>query len=293
MQGLIVNNISNMYYIKVEDEIYTCIARGKLKNEAISPVVGDSVEILIENKVNKEGVIEKIMPRKIYLKRPKIANITQIISVISSKNPKPDLFMLDKQLVYAEYLGIKPIIVINKVDLEKDEYIEEIKNLYTKIGYKVILTVANKSMGIDEVKRILKNNISAFSGNSGVGKSTLINSVFGTNVADEGVISNKNKKGKNTTTNVKLYELEKNSYIADTPGFSTFDICEISYKDLSKYFIEFKSHIDKCQYIGCSHIKEENCGVKKALQDGIISENRYNNFAKMYSDLKDREEHKW
>lgn len=267
MQGLIINNISNMYYVKTEDCTYTCMARGKLKNEDISPVVGDIVEISIENKENKEGVIEKIMPRKIYLKRPKIANITQIISVISSKNPKPDLLMLDKQLVYANYIGINPIIIINKVDLEKDEYIENIKNLYSKIGYKVILTIASESKGIDEVKKILKNNISAFSGNSGVGKSTLINRILGTNIADEGVISNKNKKGKNTTTNVRLYELEENAYIADTPGFSTFDIYEINYKDLSKYFIEFKSYINECQYIGCSHIKEENCGIKKALQE--------------------------
>lgn len=291
MQGLIISNISNTYDVKINDVIYKCNARGKFKNEEISPVVGDNVEILVTDEEKKEAVIEKILNRKVYLKRPKIANITQIICVISSKNPKPDLLMLDKQLAYAEYIGINPVILINKLDLNKE--VQEIKDTYGKIGYKVILTTAKEKEGIEELREVLKNNISAFSGNSGVGKSTLINGLFNSNISDEGVISSKNKKGKNTTTNISLYELEENSYIADTPGFSTFDIYEIKSEELAKYFIEFKEYISKCEYVGCSHIKEENCGVKEALNDNKISKERYDRFIKIYNDIKDKEDHRW
>lgn len=293
MQGLIISNISNIYNVKVEDKIYKCNARGKLKTEDISPVVGDNVEIKITDSNVNEAVIEKILERNIYLKRPKIANITQIICVISSKDPKPDLLMLDKQLAYAEYLGIKPIILINKIDLDKKNAIENIKDMYTKIGYKVILTVAKEKEGIEGLRETLKNNVSAFSGNSGVGKSTLINGLFESNISDEGVISTKNKKGKNTTTNISLYELDNNTFIADTPGFSTFDVYEIKSEDLAKYFKEFKEFIPNCEYVGCSHIKEENCGIKEALKENKISKERYDRFVKIYYDIKDKEEHKW
>ena len=155
------------------------------------------------------------MPRKTYIKRPKIANISQIIFVLSTKNPKPDLLMLDKQLVYAESLDITPIIVVNKIDLA--DTAQQIKDTYTKIGYDVILTNAKEGVGIEKIREKLKGQISAFSGNSGVGKSTIINALFEEEKTQEGEISTKNKKGKNTTTDIKLYELEENTYIADTP----------------------------------------------------------------------------
>lgn len=293
MQGLIINNISNIYNVKVENKIYKCNARGKLKNEEISPAVGDNVKISIIDENKDEAIIEKILERNTYIKRPKIANITQIICVISSKDPKPDLLMLDKQLIYAEYIGIKSIVVINKIDLDKKNDVENIKKIYTDIGYKVIITAAKDGKGIDELKEVLKNNISAFSGNSGVGKSTLINCLFDSKISNEGIISSKNKKGKNTTTSIKLYELSENTYIADTPGFSTFDVNEIKSEDLAKYFIEFKKYISECEYVGCRHIKEQKCGIKEALRREKISNERYERFVKIYNDLKDKEEHKW
>lgn len=285
MQGKIINNISNLYYIESNEQIYICNARGKLKEEGI--VVGDIV-----NFNENEHIIEKIEKRINYIKRPKISNITQIICVVSSKNPKPDLLMLDKQLAYAEYVGIKSVIVINKIDLNKEKA-EEIKQIYNNIGYEVVETNAKEKVGLDSLSRILENNISVFAGNSGVGKSTLLNSIFGKELSKSGLISNKNKKGKNTTTNISLYKLKKNEYIADTPGFSTFDISEIESNELAKYFKEFKNHIKECEYVGCRHIKEENCGIKNALQRNEISESRYQNFIKIYEELKDREEHKW
>lgn len=294
MQGIIIGNVSNQYLIEAENKtLYEAVARGKFKINEITPVVGDKVEIEVLDESKKTAVITKIFDRTNYIKRPKLANLTKLVFVISSKNPKPDLLMLDKQLAFAEFLEIDAIIVINKADLEKEENIEAIKEIYENIGYKVITTNAKERQGIDELRKELNNNISAFSGNSGVGKSTLLNAIFEKDVTQEGQISIKNKKGKNTTTAIRLYEIEKNTYIADTPGFSVFDIYEIETIDLYKYFKEFKEHEKNCEFVGCTHIKEKECGIRKAWEVGNISNSRYQNYIKIYEDLKDREEHKW
>lgn len=293
MQGLIVENISNLYKVKSQNKTYEATARGKFKKNNIIPVVGDIVEIRIMDETNKKAVIENIFPRKAYIKRPKLSNMTQIVFVISSKDPKPDLLMLDKQLAFAEYIGVKSIIVLNKTDLDKKEEFKNIENTYSKIGYKVILTNAKIKEGIANLKKELKNNINAFSGNSGVGKSTLINGIFNKNITQEGEISKKNRRGKNTTTSVKLYEIERDTYIADTPGFSTFEIAEIESKELCNYFKEFQKFISDCEFIGCTHIKEKNCGIKKAVENGHIDKHRYERFCKIYKQLKEKEERKW
>ncbi len=291
MKGIIVGNISNSYKIESSGKTYTATARGKFKNQDITPLVGDEVEIEVTDEVKEIAVIEEILPRKNEIKRPKMANIDQIMFIISTKNPKPDLLMLDKQLAYAEMLKIEPIIIINKCDLQ-DTY-EQIRKIYSEVGYKVIVTSAKEKQGIDEVKECLKNKISVFSGNSGVGKSSIINALFGIDKTQEGEISHKNKKGKNTTTDTKLYELEENTYIADTPGFSSFEISEIESVDLDKYFREFKQEIQECEFVGCTHIKEENCGIKKAIEEGKISKERYERYCKIYEELKEKEKYRW
>jgi len=199
--------------------------------------------------------------------------------------------MLDKQLAYVEKLQIEPIIIVNKIDLQ-DTY-KEIQDLYTSIGYKTIVTSAKQRLGIEEVKEIIKNKISVFSGNSGVGKSSIINAIFGVDKTQEGEISAKNKKGKNTTTDTKLYEIEENTYIADTPGFSSFEISEIESADLDKYFREFAQEVANCEFVGCTHIKEISCGIKDAIANGKISQERYERFCKIYEELKEKEKYKW
>ncbi len=291
-KGLIISNISNLYEVKIEDQIIECKPMGKIKQTELTPVVGDYVETeVIENEPNK-GMITKVLDRTMYSKRPKLANLTQIVLVVSLKSPKPDLLLLDKQLAYAEYLKIIPIICINKVDLGNEEILKNIHEVYEKIGYKVIDTIAKEGKGIEELRRVLKDNITAFSGNSGVGKSTLINRLFRKTKTLEGDISLKNQKGKNTTTSVTLYEID-NGYIADTPGFSTFTIEEIESENLCYYFKEFKQYLPNCEYTDCEHIKEQNCGIKKAIEEGKISKQRYERYFKIMEELKQKEERKW
>ena len=193
---------------------------------------------------------------------------------------------------------------MNKTDLDKKKEFEKIKEVYQNIGYTVIETIAKdledipekseiRSIEIHNLEKNLKGNINAFSGNSGVGKSTLINAIFKDTITQEGEISQRNKKGKNTTTSTKLYEIDENTYIADTPGFSTFDISEIEYRELDKYFKEFKPLLDDCEFVGCTHIKEENCGIKQALQQGKIDNGRYERFCKIYEELKEKDKYKY
>ncbi len=301
MKGIIVENISNLYRVKVieeesnvKDKVYEANARGKFKKDDITPVVGDFVEceVVKEDKEKDRVSIDKILDRKVYIKRPKLANVSKIVLVVSSKHPKPDLLMLDKQLAFAEFLGIEALIVLNKIDLDKEKSFKEIKRVYEKIGYKVLETEAKEGIGIDELKKELYGNTNAFSGNSGVGKSTLINAIFERDVTLEGEISKKSRRGKNTTTSTKLYEIDEKTFIADTPGFSTFDISEIESKDLAFYFKEFKEYIPDCEFIGCSHLKEGNCGIKNAVKEGEVEKERYDRFCKIYQELKEKEERK-
>ena len=300
MQGLIIENIANLYKIenkeKNQKEVYEAYARGKFKKEEITPVVGDFVEFEVTDEENKKAVITEIAERKVYIKRPKMANITQLVLVVSSKDPKPDLLMLDKQLAFSEFLDLKACIVLNKIDLDDEEEFKNIKEIYSKIGYEVIETQANKKdikeNSIENLIKTLKGNINVLAGNSGVGKSTLINAIFNKELTQEGEISNRNKRGKNTTTSTKLYEIEENTYIADTPGFSTFSIEEIPSNRLAEYFKEFKKEIQNCEFASCTHIKEENCGIKQAIKKGKISPDRYDRFCKIYEELKQKEQRK-
>lgn len=291
-QGLIIKNISNKYFVKYNNIIYECVAKGKFKNKSIIPIVGDKVYIEIVDEEKKQAVIFEIEERINCLKRPKISNITQIFLIISAKMPNPDLNLLDIQLIIAEYLNIKPIIVINKIDLD-EKISNEIEEEYRNVGYRVIKTVAKDNIGIEEIRKELKNNISAFSGNSGVGKSTIINKIFNKDITIQGEISKKNKRGKNTTTHISLYELDSNTFVADTPGFSTLEICNLESENLQFYYKEFINYIKDCEYTGCIHIKENKCGIKKALEEGKISAGRYERYKKIYEKLKEKEKHKW
>ena len=293
MQGLIIENAANLYKVKVIDRIYNCTARGKIKQDELTPLVGDFAEITVINEVNGEAVIEKVTHRKTEIKRPRLANISQLVLIVSMKDPSPDLLLLDKQLAFAEFLKINALIVLNKMDLDTRSEYKRIEEIYQKIGYKVFETDAMTGIGISTLKDALLNNRNAFSGSSGVGKSSIINQIIGKEVALPGAVSEKNGRGKNTTTITKLYDIGPSTFIADTPGFSVFDVDDIPPLELDKCFREFKNYRKNCKYDDCSHVNEIDCGVKAAIKKGIVDSIRYDHYVKIYNELKEKEAHQW
>lgn len=279
MKGIVIKSQGSSYVVKVEEQKILCIAKGVLKFKKMQILVGDSVEVEMETKT-----IAKVYPRKNEFIRPPIANVDQLIIVVASANPSPDLMLLDKQIVMAEKNGVEPIICINKIDLDA-EY-SDIIETYENIGYQVITTTAKNGIGIDKIARIINNKITAFSGNSGVGKSALTNNIFNEEVTAEGETSERLQRGKHTTKHVELYEFAKNSFIADTPGFSSFDVDGVSAKDLAEYYIEFNNFVSDCEYRSCTHVKELNCGVKKAVSKRKIDKGRYERYVSLYEKLK-------
>ncbi|MBO5179211.1 MAG: ribosome small subunit-dependent GTPase A [Clostridia bacterium] len=282
IKGLVTKVYSDKYTVSINGGKVDCIARGLFKLKKSKPLVGDIVEI-------KDNVIEKIYPRKNEFIRPPIANVEQLVIVIATTNPAPDLLLLDKQLIMAKKNDVDPIICVNKIDL-KDDY-DEIVDVYQDLGYQVITTNAKEGIGVEKLALILQNKITAFTGNSGVGKSALTNSIFKDEISEEGETSKKLEKGKHTTKFVELYEIAPNSYIADTPGFSTYELKDINYRELDRYFSEFIPHIQDCKYRGCTHIKEEKCAIKKAVERRLISKGRYERYCTLYEKLKG--ENKW
>lgn len=284
MLGRVLKVEPSVYKVRTEDgKTFNCLAKGSVRLSKNKPMVGDLVNL------NDDWAIDKILPRKNEFIRPPIVNIDQIIMVMATTNPKPDFTLLDKQLVMAEKNGVDILICLNKIDLNED--CDEIIDIYEKIGYQVITTDAKNGLGIEKLAVLLKGKITAFTGNSGVGKSALTNNIFKEVISAEGIISEKTSKGKHTTKYVELFEIAPDSFIADTPGFSSYDVQGISYKELDEYFIEFNSYKDNCEYRSCTHVKENECGIKDAVQKNKIDKGRYERYCMLYQKLK--EEKKW
>lgn len=269
MQGRIVKAISGFYYVEYENNVHECKAKGVFRKNGITPLAGDFVEF--EKFNNGKGNVIAILDRKNSLVRPPIANIDLAIIVAAIKTPDISLLFIDKQIAFLESINVEPIICINKIDLESAN---EIEKIYKNIGYQVINTCAKDGTGVAELKEKLKNNVSVFIGNSGVGKSSLTNKIIGDSIMEEGDLS-KIERGKQTTRHVELLKIEENTYIADSPGFSSFEIIP---EDLERYFVEFGQYVSDCRYRGCNHVLEEECGIKYAVRDGKIEKSRYENY---------------
>lgn len=282
IKGIIIKVQSDLYKVDFGSQVLDCKAKGLLKFKSMKPIVGDWVEV-------NHQVIEKIYPRKNEFIRPPIANIDQLIIVVASKNPKPDLELLDKQLIMAEKNHVIPIICMNKIDLTEDY--QEILTVYENIGYQVVTTDAKNGVGIEKLAMFLQNKVTAFTGNSGVGKSALTNNLLKENRTAEGETSTKLEKGKHTTKFVELYKVANQTYLADTPGFSTYEIKGMEASELEHYFIEFMPYISSCEFRGCAHIKERKCGVRQAVEDKKIDAGRYERYCRFYQMLK--EEKRW
>ena len=284
MKGTIIKGIGGYYYVDVNKVVYECRARGVFRNDNIKPVVGDKVRILILDNKNKKGSIEDILPRKNAFIRPPVANIDNIVIVISATIPKVDFMLLDKLLVIYQMEGIKPIICINKIDEGKKNG-TSIHKIYDTSKFKVIMVSAKENIGVDELECTIKDATTIFTGQSGVGKSSIINKIIKQDMFDTGPLSKKISRGKNTTRHVELVEIDRGGYILDSPGFSSIKMDEIDVGQLQYYYPEFIDYIPDCKFTGCSHIREVECNVRKALENGFINAERYNRYVDIYNEL--------
>lgn len=288
MQGIIVKGIAGFYYVKVNDQIIECKARGKFRYNSLSPIVGDKVQISIDN---GKGVIDKIENRINELKRPSVANVTQAFIVFALKNPDFNSNLLNKFLILCEHEGIHPIVCFNKIDLATEKEIDEAKGLVELAGYEYIMINAKKGIGMDTLKGKLKDNVTVISGLSGVGKSTMFNSLVEKEAMKVGDISEKIKRGKHTTRHSELIEVA-DGFLVDTPGFSSIDINFLEVQELKELFPEFLLYSHMCKFTGCLHYKEPCCEVKNAVEQGKIHKDRYEFYINTLNELKDRRKYK-
>lgn len=290
MEGIILKGIGGFYYVKTEERVYECKARGKFRNKKLTPMVGDRV-IITPNDDNY-GAIEEICTRDNYLIRPQVANISQAFIVFALKNPDVNLDLLNKFLIQCELKNIKSIVCFNKIDLYSDYENHEAVKMVSDAGYDYIFLKAKEETNLDELKSKLKGNINVFCGPSGVGKSTILNKLVGKEVMETGIISERLKRGKHTTRHSELVEVN-NGFVVDTPGFSTLDLKFDSKEELKDYFREFHEYEDQCKFNGCLHHKEPKCGVKDAVNNGEINKDRYEFYIKTLEEIIQGGRNKW
>ena len=287
MQGKIVKGISGFYYVHIaESGIYECKAKGIFRNQKVKPLVGDNVEIAILDEAEKKGNIEKILPRENELIRPAVANIDLALIIFAAAKPQPNFNLLDRFLIMMEYQKVPVKICFNKVDLVTEEQLATYTKIYASCDYDIVFTSAKSGQGMEELLDILQGNTTAVAGPSGVGKSSLINSLQPNILMETGSISRKIERGKHTTRHSQLIPVSGNTYIMDTPGFSTLDIPGFEKEDLALFYPEFAPYEPYCRFQGCSHISEPDCGIKDALMQGNISSIRYENYKLLYEELK-------
>ena len=287
MQGKIVKGISGFYYIYVAGTgIYECKAKGAFRKQKIKPLVGDNVEIAVIDEQEKKGNVEKILERKNELIRPAVANIDMALVIFAVAKPDPNFNLLDRFLCMMEYQNIPVTICFNKKDFVNQDEIEHLKSIYQPAGYNVLFTSTKSGEGIDDIKNLLKGKTATVAGPSGVGKSSIINMLQDGVVMETGVISTKIERGKHTTRHSEIIPVMKDSFIMDTPGFSSMDVPGFEKEELWTCYPEFREYEPYCRFQGCSHINEPDCGVKSALDEGKISQVRYENYKLLYEELK-------
>lgn len=288
MVGKIVKGIAGFYYVHVEGKgTYSCRAKGIFRNIHVKPLVGDNVRIEALDEDNKEGNVTEIFPRKNELIRPAVANIDQALVIFAIVKPTPNFNLLDRFLIQMERRNISSVICFNKKDLATQEEMNDICRAYDGCGYKSIFVSALEMEGIEELKSVLMGKTTAVAGPSGVGKSTLINCLNPEAAMETGSISEKIERGRHTTRHSEIIALGSDTYIMDTPGFTSLDIAGIDKDKLGLYYPEFRQHEPYCRFSGCAHMDEPDCGVKEAVERGDISRVRYENYRLLYREVKD------
>ena len=289
MTGKIIKGIAGFYYVNDgENRVYQCRAKGIFRNRKIKPLVGDNVEFSILDEEAGEGNIDEILPRKNALVRPAAANVDQALVLFALTQPSPNLNLLDRFLVMMAMEEIPVVICFNKADLGDGAMEEEYKKIYEGAGYEVHFISARTDLGMDQVRELLRGRTTVLAGPSGVGKSSLPNRIQPEASMETGGISRKIERGKHTTRHSELFFVEKDTYMMDTPGFSSMYTPEIEASELKEFFPEFAEFEDECRFLGCVHIGERVCGVKEAVKEGKISLSRYENYRLIYEELKQK-----
>lgn len=292
MQGKIIKGIAGFYYIHVSQEgVYECKAKGIFRNQKIKPLVGDNVEIEVLDEEKKLGNITSILPRQNELIRPAVANVDQALVIFAAADPNPNLNLLDRFLIMMSKQEVETYVCFNKQDIVSAKEQKLLEETYRLGGYHVIFTSALQGEGLQQIKDIVKSKTTVLAGPSGVGKSSIINSLIPTAQMEVGSISEKIKRGKHTTRHSELFAIDDDSFIFDTPGFSSLYIDNFEKEELKSYFPEFLPYEEYCRFQGCAHINEPQCGVKQALEEGEISKTRYENYLLLYNELKDKKKY--
>ena len=289
MQGKIIKGIAGFYYVNVvEFGVYECKAKGIFRKEKQKPLVGDNVEIEVLDEETMTGNITALLPRKNELIRPAVANIDQALVVFAVTRPSPHFNLLDRFLVMMERQDIPVVLCFNKEDIAEDEQVEKLRSVYEGCGYPCVFTSALEESNIEKIKELLKGKTTVIAGPSGVGKSSLINILNPDAKMETGDISSKIERGKHTTRHSELFTIAQDSYIMDTPGFSSLYVNDFEKEELKYYFPEFDPYEGTCRFLGCDHVHEPDCAVKAAVEAGEIHEIRYKDYLEMYEELKSK-----
>ena len=283
-KGRIQKALSGFYYVQTDTEQLTCRARGKFRKEGISPLVGDWVEV--RELGNGEGVVEQILPRRNAFTRPSVANIDQLVVIASGAIPKTDPFLIDRVTAIAELKHCEVLILLNKCDLDPAE---DLYQIYTASGFQTLRVSAETGEGMEELIPLISGKLSAFTGNSGVGKSSILNALDSAFHIQVGEVSEALGRGRHTTRHVELYQLSCGAEIVDSPGFSSFETAELNFewkRRLPETFREFVPYLDQCRFVGCSHTKEKGCAVLEALRSGAIQSSRHESYLRLHEELK-------
>ena len=288
VQGVIIKALSGFYYVAAGDQIVECKARGRFRYDGCSPLVGDRVEVSFD--AHGKGRIDTVLPRRNAFIRPAVANIDQLIMIAANVNPVTDPFLIDRVVAIAENADCEPVVCLNKCDLDPADHLYDI---YRSIGFRVLRTSAATGFGVGELRDALRGKTSAFTGNSGVGKSSILNALDPAMSLKTGEISQALGRGRHTTRHVELYELPCGAEIIDTPGFSSFETTGLNLalkEHLPECFPDFTPYLGDCRFVGCSHTKEKGCAVREAVKDGKIVKGRHESYCRLYDELKDLRE---
>lgn len=289
MQGKIIKGIAGFYYVHVPGRgVYECKAKGIFRKEQIKPLVGDNVEIELLDEADRTGNICRLLPRSSQLIRPAVANVDQALVIFAVTHPQPNFNLLDRFLIMMGQQGLPCVICLNKLDLDQEGRGQEYADIYNACGYRALTVSAIKEQGIGPLRELLRGRTTTVAGPSGVGKSSMVNCLQSGTVMETGEISKKIQRGRHTTRHSELIALEEDTYILDTPGFSSLGLFDLEKEQLASCYPEFRDYEADCRFGGCSHTAEPQCGVKQALEQGKISSLRYDNYCQLYRELKDK-----